>query len=77
MTGYLFDQYVRACGFTPTGSWVFVVLPDGTCEYTGLQPGEPFWCCERRAEIAARVATPTIGDPPWADGAAATRSHGH
>ena len=28
--GYLFDQYVRACEFTPTGtSWVFIVKPSG------------------------------------------------
>jgi hypothetical protein len=74
MKGYLFDQYVRACGYAPRGSWVFIVLPDGTCEYTELQPGEPRWCCERREEISARVATPTSGLPPWADEAATRRS---
>jgi len=63
--GYLFDQYVRACGFTPAGPWVFVVLPSGDCEFTPLAPGEALWCCERRAEISARVSLPTIGLPPW------------
>jgi hypothetical protein len=64
--GYLFDQYVRACGFTPVGSWVLIVLPTGECEFTTLKPGESWWCCENRKEISARVATPTVGMPPWA-----------
>jgi len=62
--GYLFDQYVRACGFTPTGSWVFVVLPSGDCEFTTLDSDEPRWCCEHRAEISARLSPPTVGLPP-------------
>jgi hypothetical protein len=64
--GYLFDQYVRACGFTPTGSWVLIVLPSGQCEFTSLQPGEPWWCCEKRREISVRVGKATVGMPPWA-----------
>jgi hypothetical protein len=64
--GYLFDQYVRACGFTPVDAWVFVVLPSGDCEFTPLAPDEKHWCCEQRAEISARVGLPTVGSPPWA-----------
>jgi len=64
--GYLFDQYVRACGHTPTGtSWVFIVKPSGECEFTPLEPGEPHWCCERAAEISEEVGKPTQGTPPW------------
>jgi hypothetical protein len=63
---YLFDQYVRACGFVPDGSWVLIVLPSGECEFTTLQPGEPRWCCESRKQISARVGMPTVGLPPWA-----------
>jgi hypothetical protein len=74
--GYLFDQYVRACGFTPEGSWMMVVLPTGECEFTGLNENEPLSCCENRAEIAASVATPTVGEPPWAGSVAATASTG-
>ena len=71
--GYLLDQYARACGFAPTGSWVLVVLPDGTCEFTPLEPGEARWCCENRKAIAARVAPPTMGLPPWAEGFAGSK----
>jgi hypothetical protein len=64
--GYLFDQYVRACGFTPVGeNWVFIVKPSGQCEYYALEPGEPRWCCERAAEIRGIVGKPTTGSPPW------------
>lgn len=64
--GYLFDQYVRACGFTPTGeNWVFIVKPTGECEYHPLEPGEPHWCCERAVEIREIVGKPTTGSPPW------------
>jgi hypothetical protein len=64
--GYLFDQYVRACGFTPTGeNWAFIVKPSGECEYHALEPGEPRWCCERAAEIRAIVGQPAEGSPPW------------
>jgi hypothetical protein len=64
--GYLFDQYVRACGFTPSDSWVFIVLPSGACEFTPLARDEPRWCCERRVDISARLSLPTVGLPPWA-----------
>jgi hypothetical protein len=64
--GYLFDQYVRACGFTPTESWVFIVRPDGRCEFTPLKPGDPFWCCEHEERLGDEVGSvrPT-GPPPW------------
>jgi hypothetical protein len=63
--GYFFDQYVRACGFTPTSSWVFIVRPSGECEFTPLQPGEPYWCCENEERIGEEVGLPTTGSPPW------------
>src|SRR5688572_30718375 len=64
--GYLFDQYVRACGFTPTtDSWVFIVRPSGVCEFSLLKPGEPYWCCENQKQIAREVGMPTSGSPPW------------
>jgi hypothetical protein len=64
--GYLFDQYVRACGFTPIGtSWVFIVKPDGECEFHPLEPDEPRWCCERATELSELVGRPTSGSPPW------------
>jgi hypothetical protein len=66
LLGYLFDQYVRACGFEPTGSsWVFIVKPTGQCEYHPLAPGEPRWCCEQAAAIREIVGKPTEGAPPW------------
>jgi hypothetical protein len=76
LRGYFFDQYVRACGFTPKASWVFVVLPNGECEYSQLEPGEPLWCCENRTKITARVSTSTSGIPPWAEGFVRGGAHG-
>lgn len=67
MTGYLFDQYVRACGFSPGGSWVLIVLASGGCEFTPLAADEPRWCCEKADLISKRIGDPAAGAvPPWA-----------
>ena len=63
--GYLFDQYVRACGFEPTTSWVLIVHPSGDCDFTPLQPEEALWCCERAEEISATIRPPLGPRPPW------------
>ena len=63
--GYMFDQYVRACGYTPTPSYIFIVRPTGQCEFTPLEPGEPHWCCENAKQIAVEIDKPTTGKPPW------------
>jgi len=63
--GYLFDQYVRACGFDPTDSYALIVRPTGDCEFTPLEASESRWCCENAQQISATIGPPTATTPPW------------
>lgn len=61
----IMDQYARDCGFEPTESWVLVVRPSGSCEFTVLKPGDSHWCCERSEAIQTEIGPATNSVPPY------------
>lgn len=61
----LLDQYARDCGFEPGDSWVLIVKPDGTAEFTPLAEGEERWCCKNQDQIRDSISGPITSAPPF------------